>query len=108
MPAAVHFPYADTQFVVPVSFRGDDAIEAWQFFNLHIIGRLADGVRPGQAQAELRNLHGQMLGDFPWRMPDSWASNLTVTPMLEELTGSIRPRLLLLFGACLLYTSRCV
>ena len=51
MPAGVHFPYADTQFVVPVSFRGDDAIEAWQFFNLHIIGRLADGVRPGQAQA---------------------------------------------------------
>ena len=99
MPAGVHFPYADTEFVVPVSFRGDDAIEAWQFFNLHIIGRLADGVRPGQAQAEIRNLHGQMLGDFPWRMPDNWASNMTVTPMLEELTGSIRPRLLLLFGA---------
>jgi predicted permease len=99
MPAGVHFPYADTQFVVPVSFRGDNAIEAWQFFNLHIIGRLANGVRPRQAQAELRKLHGPMLADFPWRMPDSWASNLTVTPMLEQLTGSIRPRLLLLFGA---------
>jgi predicted permease len=99
MPTGVHFPYADTQFVVPVSFRGGDAIEAWQFFNLHIIGRLADGVAPAQAQAEIRNLHGQMLEDFPWRMPDNWASNMTVTPMLEELTGDIRPRLLLLFGA---------
>jgi len=98
-PAGVHFPYADTQFVVPVSFRGGDAIEAWQNFNLHIIARLADGVRPAQAQAEIRNLHGPMLMDFPWRMPDNWASDMTVVPMLEELTGAIRPRLLLLFGA---------
>jgi predicted permease len=99
MPAGVHYPYADTQFVVPISFRGGDAIDAWWLFDLHIIGRLADGVRPAQAQAELRSLHGQILDDFPWRMPDNWASNMTVTPMLEELTGSIRPRLLLLFGA---------
>ena len=29
MPAGVRFPYADTQFVIPVSFRGDDAYDPW-------------------------------------------------------------------------------
>jgi predicted permease len=32
-------------------------------------------------------------------MPDSWASDMTVVPLLESETGSMRPRLLLLFGA---------
>ena len=28
VPAGVHFPYADTQFVIPVSYRGDDTIRS--------------------------------------------------------------------------------
>jgi predicted permease len=99
MPAAVHFPYADTQFVIPVSFRGGDPIDPWTTFDLHAFGRLADGALPAQAQAELRRLHTVLLPQFPWRMPDVWASDMTVTPLLESQTGAMRPRLLLLFGA---------
>lgn len=99
MPAGVHFPYADTQFVIPVSFRADDPNDAWSSLDLHAIGRLKDGVSPAQAQAELRRLHNILLPLFPWRMPDIWASDMVVTPLLAALTGAIRPRLLLLFGA---------
>jgi predicted permease len=99
MPAGVHFPYADTQFVIPVSYHRDDPTDPWQIFDLHVFGRLKAGVTPQQAQAELRRLHGILLPLFPWRMPDIWASDMTVISLLEAQTGAMRPRLLLLFGA---------
>ena len=99
MPAGVHFPYADTQFVIPVSYRADAPFDPWSNFDLQAFGRLATGVTPMQAQAELRRLHSVLLPVFPFRMPDVWASDMTVVPLLESQTGAIRPRLLLLFGA---------
>ena len=102
MPAGVRFPYADTQFVTPVAFKGGDPIDPWRNFDLRIFGRLKDGVTPAQAQAELHRLHAALLPLFPWRMPDSWASDLTVVPLLESEVGATRPRLLLLFGAVVL------
>jgi MacB-like periplasmic core domain len=42
MPGGVHFPYADTQFVVPVAFKGGDPIDAWKDFDLWAFGRLKD------------------------------------------------------------------
>ncbi len=99
MPAGVRFPYGDTQFVIPVAFKGGDPIDPWRIFDLRIFGRLKDGVSPAQAQAELHRLHAALLPLFPWRMPDTWASDLTVVPLLESEVGATRPRLLLLFGA---------
>ncbi len=99
MPAGVRFPYSDTQFVVPVAFKGGDPLDPWRIFDLRIFGRLKDGVSPAQAQAELHRLHGALLPLFPWRMPDTWAADLTVVPLLESEVGAMRPRLLLLFGA---------
>jgi predicted permease len=99
MPAGVHFPYADTQFVIPVSFRRDDPIDPWNQFDLQMFGRLADGSSAAQAQADLHRLHDLLLPTFPWRMPDVWASDMTVVSLLEAQTGQMRPRLLLLFGA---------
>ncbi|MGA9956894.1 MAG: FtsX-like permease family protein, partial [Acidobacteriaceae bacterium] len=86
-------------FLIPVSFKGGDPIEAWQTFDLRAIGRLKDGVAPAQAQAELRGLHNVLLPMFPWRMPDSWASDMAVVPLLQVEVGAVRPKLLLLFGA---------
>jgi predicted permease len=99
MPAGVHFPYADTQFVIPVSYHRENPLDPWTVLDLHAFGRLADGITPLQAQEELRRLHGILLPVFPWRMPDIWASDMTVVPLLESQTGAMRPRLLLLFGA---------
>jgi predicted permease len=99
MPAGIRFPYSDTQFVIPVSFKGGDPIEAWQTFDLRALGRLKDGVTPARAQVELRGQHNILLPLFPWRMPDSWASDMTVVPLLQAEVGAVRPKLLLLFGA---------
>jgi predicted permease len=99
MPAGVRFPYADTQFVIPVSYRGGDVFDPWSDFDLRAFGRLADRATPAQAQAELRRLHAVLLPVFPFRMPDIWASDMTAVPLLESQTGAMRPRLLLLFGA---------
>jgi predicted permease len=99
MPAGVRFPYADTQFVTPVAFKGGDPLDPWRPFDLRMFGRLKDGVSPAQGQAELRRLHAALLPLFPWRMPDTWASETTVVPLLESEVGASRPRLLLLFGA---------
>jgi predicted permease len=99
MPAGVRFPYADSQFVIPVSYRADDPNDPWRDFDLRAFGRLADGATPAQADAELRRLHTVLLPIFPFRMPDIWASDMTAIPLLESQTGSMRPRLLLLFAA---------
>jgi predicted permease len=99
MPAGVRFPYTDTQFVTPVAFNGGYPIDPWKSFDMHVFGRLKDGVTPAQAQAELRRLHATLMPLFPWRMPDAWAAEMTVVSLLESQVGTIKPRLLLLFGA---------
>ena len=99
MPAGVRFPYADTQFVTPVTFKGGDPLEPWQDFNLRAFGRLKAGVTPLLAQDELRRLYPRMLPLFPWRMPDNWAPDTTVVPLLDSVVGAMRPRLMLLFAA---------
>jgi predicted permease len=99
MPAGVHFPYADTQFLTPVTFRGGDAIDPWNNFDLRAFGRLRDGVTPAQAQGELRRMQKLMLPMFPWIMPSDWAAETTVVPLLEAEVGAMRQRLMLLFGA---------
>jgi len=99
LPAGVRFPYADTQFLTPVTFRTTDPVDAWQTFDLRAFGRLRDGVSPAQGQSQLRTLQKPLLALFPWRMPDVWASEMTAVPLLESQVGALRPRLLLLFAA---------
>jgi predicted permease len=99
MPAGVHFPYAETQFLTPVTFKGGDAIDPWQDFDLLAFGRLKDGVTPLQAESELHRLYPGMLPLFPWRMPDNWAPNTIVVPLLNAVVGDMRTRLMLLFAA---------
>jgi len=99
LPAGVRFPYADTQFLTPITFDPGDVRDPWRRFDLYSFGRLRDGVSPAQAQSDLRRMQKLLLPLFPWQMPDTWASNMTVVPLLESEVGSTRPRLLLLFSA---------
>lgn len=39
LPRGVHFPYAYTQFLTPIAFKGGDPIDAWNDFNLRAGGR---------------------------------------------------------------------
>jgi predicted permease len=99
MPPGVRFPYADTQFVTPVTFKGGDATDPWLQFDLRAFGRLKPGASAQQAQVEFHRLQRILLPQFPWRMPDTWAADMTVVPLLESQVGAMRPRLLLLFAA---------
>ncbi|WP_222439802.1 ABC transporter permease [Alloacidobacterium dinghuense] len=100
MPQGIRFPYADTQFVVPISFKGGDATDAWGHpFDKQAIGRLKDGVTTAAAQAEWRRLHKLLMPLFPWVMPTDWEAETTVTPLLDSIVGDTGPRLLLLLGA---------
>jgi predicted permease len=100
MPAGIRFPYADTQFVLPVSFKGGDTTDAWGHpFDKRAVGRLKDGVTPAAAQAEWRRLHPLLLPLFPWVMPNDWEADTAVTPLLDSIVGDTGPRLLLLLGA---------
>ena len=99
MPSGVRFPYADTQFLIPIAFKGGDPVDAWKDFGNRAFGRLKDGVSPAAAQAELRRLHAPLLKLFPWTMPDSWEANTNVVPLLDSVVGDTRPKLMLLFGA---------
>jgi len=99
MPAGVQFPYADTRFVVPVAFKGGDAIDPWKGYDLQGIGRLKVGASPAAAQAELQRLHSRLLPLFPWRMPDTWAANTRVVSLIDSVVGDTRPKLMLLFAA---------
>ena len=98
-PAQVRFPDFETQFWIPISFKTGNPYDPWAPMDYQAIGRLRDGVAPNQAQAELRSLHREMLALFPWRMPDNWAADVVVTPLLKSIVGDVRPRLLLLSGA---------
>jgi predicted permease len=99
MPAGIQFPYADTRFVIPIAFKGGDAIDPWLGYDLRGLGRLKDGVSPEAAQAELKRLQPQLLPLFPWRMPDTWASQMNVVYLLDSVVGDTRPKLMLLFAA---------
>jgi predicted permease len=98
-PAETSFPNAETRFWIPITFRAGDPYDPWASFSYEAIGRLRDGVTPDLAAAELNSLHREMLTLFPWRMPDSWAGTMRVTPLLNSIVGDVRPRLLLLSGA---------
>ena len=98
-PPETSFPNADTRFWLPISYKAGDPFDPWVSFIYSAVGRLRDGVPPASAQAELNSLHREMLTLFPWRMPDSWAGNMVVTPLLDSIVGDARPRLLLLSGA---------
>jgi predicted permease len=98
-PPETHFPDFDTQFWIPIAFKAGDRFDPWTDFEFQAIGRLRDGFTPSQAQAEFETLHREMLAAFPWIMPDEWASEMRVTPLLESVVGDVRPRLLLLSGA---------
>jgi predicted permease len=98
-PAETRFPNFETQFWIPIAFKAGDPNDPWISFTVDAVGRLRDGVSPTRAAAELNSLHREMLTLFPWRMPDSWADNMVVTPLLSSIVGDVRPRLLLLSGA---------
>lgn len=66
--------------------------------NWMVVARLADGTSLTAATAELSALSRALKQEHG---DDTWMSDATAMPLLEQLTATTRPALLLLFGASL-------
>ncbi|HVG29351.1 MAG TPA: ABC transporter permease [Pyrinomonadaceae bacterium] len=67
--------------------------------NYNIITRLKPGVGVAQARAELDAAARQLAQQFPDTYPPSRAFSFSISPLLEQVVGDVRPALLILLGA---------
>ncbi|MFL6236824.1 MAG: ABC transporter permease [Thermoanaerobaculia bacterium] len=100
--------------VMPPGFTvGNERIEAWiplaldpakpgnhGNHYLYLVGRLKPGVSLSQARQEMNGLLARWKKEIPNdHTPDAERHRLVIQPLLEDLVGSIRPKIQLLMGA---------
>ena len=61
-----------------------------------VVGRLKDGVTMAQAQDDMVRVHAELTRRFP-AFNTGWTAN--VVPLKQQLTGDVRPALLVMLGA---------
>jgi putative ABC transport system permease protein len=83
------------EFVVPTAIAARDANQRSADW-LQVIGRLKPGVSVQQAQAEMNALAARLRPLYPVSRKD-WG--VTIVPLNEQVTGDIKPTLLVLLGA---------
>jgi predicted permease len=81
---------------MPISLLEPELETARRFHPLEVIARLRDGVRADRAQAEMQSIARQLAQIYP-------ATNRTVgaavVPLAEQVSGSVRPALLVVWTA---------
>jgi putative ABC transport system permease protein len=85
----------NAEFVIPTAIAPADASKR-DFHWLRVIGRLKPGITVAQAQAEMTALAARLRPLYPAYAKD-WSVN--VIPMREQITGDVKPTLLILAGA---------
>jgi putative ABC transport system permease protein len=122
MPPDFVFPYrsmlgpsgfskaTDVDMWLPLAFEGPRMVDAGGFVrNIHYlaaVGRLKPGVEVAAASAELSTIARQLEQAWP-TVNRGWGA--TVTPLIDQTVGSVKPALLVLFGGVLfLLTITCV
>src|SRR5262249_19614131 len=73
--------------------------EAWNARSSHyleVIGRLKAGVTPDQAQAEMNSIEQDLVREYP---REYIGSDVKLVPLQEQVVGSYRSALVILFGA---------
>jgi putative ABC transport system permease protein len=98
------FKFPDSQFakfnlelVVPAPLDPGDKNDYTAGY-LNVVGQLAPGVTPEQAQAEVVSIIHNSREKFG-RVPDNFGQLASVKPLQEEMIGDTRPTLLILLGA---------
>jgi len=69
---------------------------------VRLVGRLAPGVTPEQAQSELDRIAAQWQQQYPELYPEDAGWGIHLQPIREQMSGDVRPLLLALFAAVLL------
>ena len=98
MPPDFRFPDRDAEFWVPSGFDDDIRQSRTELF-LRVIARLRPTVPPQAAEAELETIMARARAEYPQANEDVTVSML---PYGDDLTRSVRTRLLVLMGAVFL------
>ncbi len=95
MPAQFQFLDPAAELWVPLS-QNQFASSARQVRLLSVVGRLNDGVPASEASAELSSIARRLEGEYP---DSNSGVSARLVPLHDQVTGKVRPALLLLFGA---------
>lgn len=94
MPAGFHFPDPDDELYVPLALS-DAALANRGSHYLRVIARLKPGVSAAQAQSEMNVIARRLTQEHP---DSNTGVGVNVVPLQEQVAGSIRLPLLVLFG----------
>src|SRR4030095_4805280 len=95
MPAEFHFLEPHSELWVPLS-QNQFANSARNVRLLSVVGKLNNGIALGQANAELSSIANQLASQYP---DANTGVGLRALPLHEQVTGKVRPALLLLLCA---------
>ncbi len=87
----------EAMFLLPFVIDVDSDTVKWVrgYHCCGAIGRVAPGVTISEAQTELRGIKQQLAAEYPTYKKD-WG--ISVVPLQEDLTGDVRPTLVILLG----------
>lgn len=99
MPDGFSYPSPEASFWIPMRLDARVTGDYWGINVCSTFVRLHSSVTPRAATSELRSWTPRVHAMFPWRMPDSWAEDVTLVPMREHIVAGTRARGLLMMGA---------
>jgi putative ABC transport system permease protein len=94
MPEGFSFMFRDIDVWVPLALPESARTPRGRW--MVVLGKLKPGVTVAQAQVEMDAIHAGLAQQFP-EFNTGWAT--TVVPMQEQLTGAVRPALVILLVA---------
>ncbi len=95
MPTQFQFPRREVDLWVPIAFTPQQAANRGSHY-LQVIARLKPGVAVQQAQADMSSIAARLQQQYPEQNTQLGA---VVIPLHEQVTGDMRPALLVLLGA---------
>jgi predicted permease len=95
MPADFRFP---GDIWLPLVINPANQVDLWAN-GANMIARLRPGVRLAQAQQEVHALVPPLRERFPWSMSANFGQDATAVPLAEQIIGTVRPTLLVLFAS---------
>jgi putative ABC transport system permease protein len=96
LPRAFEFaPARSAPLWVPIHQTGDP-ITRRSLRWLTVFGRLAPGVSPEQARAEMQSINAQLSREYP---KENSSTSFVMESLNEQVVGKVRPILLILLGA---------
>ena len=94
LPKGIYYPQPDSELYVPMVFRQNELLRGAAF--LRLVGRLKPGTSLAQARADADTIGVRLAQQYP---AENSTNTYSLVPLQEQVTGKVRPALLLLIGA---------